>query len=496
MRCENTMEQNTSAAPIPDWQQFHRYKAQWNKLALIFSDCLAMGIAAILIYSIGGLRGTNVFPLSGGYGSTEGIVRIFFLLGLGGCGILWFWGKLRHYTYRKPFWSELREILQTLSVLALLDIASLAFAKQNFSRLEWLVLWILIFLFIPLFRALTKVFLIRAGCWQIPCVIIGTGENACEAYRAIASEKLMGMSIQAFVAPDDLGLHSPVNSIPLIRAHDYWLHCVGKAKVYIALEVGQRELRDNWIRRLSIRGIGNISVIPSLRGIPLYGTDMSHFFSHEVMILRIQNNLARWSSRVIKRTFDLLIASFLLVVLSPLFIFLSLKVRRDGGPATYGHERVGYLGKPFKCLKFRSMVTNSKEILEDLLANNPKVKAEWQKDFKLKNDPRITPIGHFIRKTSLDELPQLLNVIKGEMSLVGPRPIVTEELKRYHEDVGYYLTVKPGITGLWQVSGRSNIDYASRVYFDSWYVKNWSLWYDIAILFKTARVVIARDGAY
>ena len=121
---------------------------------------------------------------------------------------------------------------------------------------------------------------------------------------------------------------------------------------------------------------------------------------------------------------------------------------------------------------------------------------EMEKDFKLKNDPRITKIGAFIRKTSLDELPQLFNVLKGEMSLVGPRPIVKEELERYEEDVDYYLMAKPGMTGLWQVSGRNDVDYDTRVYFDAWYVKNWSLWNDIAILFKTINVVLNRHGAY
>jgi len=121
---------------------------------------------------------------------------------------------------------------------------------------------------------------------------------------------------------------------------------------------------------------------------------------------------------------------------------------------------------------------------------------EWDKDFKLKNDPRVTRIGNFLRKTSLDELPQLWNVIRGEMSLVGPRPVIEAELERYAGDVDYYLMAKPGMTGLWQVSGRNDIDYDTRVYFDSWYVKNWALWTDIAILFKTAGVVLRRDGAY
>ncbi|HDV2047428.1 TPA: sugar transferase, partial [Escherichia coli] len=155
------------------------------------------------------------------------------------------------------------------------------------------------------------------------------------------------------------------------------------------------------------------------------------------------------------------------------------------GPAIYGHERIGKGGKPFKCLKFRSMVINSKEVLEELLLKDVNARKEWEETFKLKNDPRVTKIGAFLRRTSLDELPQLFNVLKGEMSLVGPRPIITAELERYNEEVDYYLLSKPGMTGLWQVSGRSDVDYETRVYLDAWYVKNWSMWNDIAILFKT-----------
>jgi len=206
--------------------------------------------------------------------------------------------------------------------------------------------------------------------------------------------------------------------------------------------------------------------------------------------------LAKRTSRFLKRTFDIVGALSIITMLMPALAFLIFMVARDGGNPIYGHERVGRNGRKFKCLKFRSMVVNSKEVLEEVLRTDPVARAEWDKDFKLKNDPRITRIGHFIRKTSLDELPQLWNVVRGEMSLVGPRPVIEDELERYAGDVDYYFMAKPGMTGLWQVSGRNDVDYETRVYFDSWYVKNWSLWNDIAILFKTIGVVLKRDGAY
>jgi len=142
------------------------------------------------------------------------------------------------------------------------------------------------------------------------------------------------------------------------------------------------------------------------------------------------------------------------------------------------------------------MVVNAQEELKKLLASDPVARAEWERDFKLKNDPRISKIGGFLRRTSLDELPQLWNVLKGEMSLVGPRPLIQDELPRYGKDVTYYLMSRPGMTGLWQISGRSDTTYVSRIRFDAWYVRNWSLWYDIVIMLRTVRVVLKQEGAH
>ncbi|MGB8419154.1 sugar transferase [Paraburkholderia sp.] len=200
--------------------------------------------------------------------------------------------------------------------------------------------------------------------------------------------------------------------------------------------------------------------------------------------------------RIAKRTFDLAAASWLVLMLSPALLLIAAMVKRDGGPAIFGHVRVGRNGASFKCLKFRSMVMNADEVLKALLERDPQARAEWDREFKLKNDIRITSIGRFLRRTSLDELPQLFNVIKGEMSLVGPRPVVQQELERYGQDVHYYLMAKPGMTGLWQVSGRNDTDYATRVSLDVAYVKGLSLRRDMLILVKTVSVVFRGSGAY
>jgi Undecaprenyl-phosphate galactose phosphotransferase WbaP len=198
----------------------------------------------------------------------------------------------------------------------------------------------------------------------------------------------------------------------------------------------------------------------------------------------------------VKRVFDVTVGLTMILALLPLLVLIALAVKLDGGPSIYGHTRVGRNGEKFRCLKFRSMVVNSQQVLEELLASDPVARAEWEREFKLKNDVRVTRIGHFLRRTSLDELPQLWNVVRGEMSLVGPRPIVAQELERYGANSKYYLMATPGITGLWQVSGRCETDYATRVSLDVTYVKNWSLHSDIGILFKTIFVVIKGNGAY
>ena len=191
-----------------------------------------------------------------------------------------------------------------------------------------------------------------------------------------------------------------------------------------------------------------------------------------------------------------LIALLLLVVLSPLLAVITFLIwRRDGAPVFFAHFRVGCDGKLFRCLKFRTMLRESEQVLAELLRTDSNARAEWAKDQKLTHDPRITPVGNFLRRSSLDELPQLLNVLRGEMSLVGPRPITVAELTRYGSVRWHYLSVRPGITGLWQVSGRNNTTYDERVALDRRYVEQRSFWVDVAILFKTLRVVALREGA-
>ncbi len=189
-------------------------------------------------------------------------------------------------------------------------------------------------------------------------------------------------------------------------------------------------------------------------------------------------------------------AAVLLVLLSPVMLAIAWRIwREDGAPVLFAHWRVGQKGRLFRCLKFRSMVRRADLVLAELLERDPAAKEEWTRDHKLRNDPRVLSIGYFLRHSSLDELPQLFNVLRGEMHLVGPRPVVVQEIPRYGEHKRHYFAVKPGMTGLWQVSGRNNLTYAQRVALDARYVETRSLWMDLRILARTVNVLLTRDGA-
>jgi undecaprenyl-phosphate galactose phosphotransferase len=419
-------------------------------------------------------------------------------------GCLTAFHQLGHYSRRRPLWQEVGDIA-VIGLLALVaDAALLYLLKVNFSRLWVVTSWAGIIVALPLVRILAKRVSSRLGHWRQPAVIVGTGRTALEAAEALAGSNHLGYEIVAFIDPSggqagpaqlELdGRQVPIEPIEAdARALPAWL---GRPHVVVALELDEMAGREAFIENLSLRH-GDLDIITPLRGLPINRARVTHFPSQDVLALRIHNNLARPWSQALKRLFDLVVGSLLLMAAAPLMAVIAWQVHRSGGPILFAHERVGRHGQLFKCLKFRTMVPEAESVLARLLAESPAARAEWDRDFKLKNDPRVTPIGRWLRRTSLDELPQLINVIKGEMSLVGPRPVSREELRRRASQAQIYHTqVRPGLTGLWQISGRTDLDYERRLHLDAWYVRNWTLWYDVVILAKTLLIVLGRSGAY
>ncbi len=243
--------------------------------------------------------------------------------------------------------------------------------------------------------------------------------------------------------------------------------------------------------------VSRVYVLPQISKLPLINSEFFNSINHKGMALYVKNKLLHEGERNIKAIFDKIVSISLFIIFLPLILVLYVIVYiSTKGDPVYKQKRVGKDGKMFHIYKFRTMRVDADKMLEELLENDPELKAEWEREFKLKDDPRITKIGKFLRKTSLDELPQLYNVFQGKMSLVGPRPIIEDEIPKYGEYFKYFTAVKPGITGLWQVSGRNDISYDERVRLDVWYVRNWSLELDIMILVKTAAIVLMRKGSY
>lgn len=211
----------------------------------------------------------------------------------------------------------------------------------------------------------------------------------------------------------------------------------------------------------------------------------------------LRESQPRSVGRSAKRAIDLVVAITALVLLSPLLLIVALIVKlSDRGPVLYSHTRIGFGGAPFGCMKFRTMKTDASAQLVELLQNNPAARSEWEATRKLKNDPRITAVGDILRRSSIDELPQLINIVRGEMSLVGPRPVTAEELPRYGEHMWAYMAVRPGLTGQWQTSGRNDVSYDYRVSLDVHYLNNWSLARDFVIVAKTIPALFSQRGSY
>lgn len=282
---------------------------------------------------------------------------------------IWFWVKLRHYTYRKPFWFELQEVLQTLFIFFIIELAVIGLSKLYISRIFWLSTWGIIFIVVPLIRVLVKKQLIKSKLYIKDTVIIGSGKNAKEVSNALNEENYLGFNIRLFISTDNTNFKK-IDNIPVARHNPELLLKIVEpefTQFILAVDEDNKEKQDFWLRFLIKKGCRSVSVIPDFRGIPLYGTDMAFLFSHEMVLFRVKNNLAKRSSKLLKRAFDIIGSLFFMIVLSPVFLILYLLVRKDGGNAIYQHTRIGQYKKPFKCLKFRSMATNSAEILKDLL---------------------------------------------------------------------------------------------------------------------------------
>ncbi|MDR0636823.1 MAG: undecaprenyl-phosphate galactose phosphotransferase WbaP [Treponema sp.] len=339
-------------------------------------------------------------------------------------------------------------------------------------------------------------YVLRKRRWGgIPAVIYGSG-----ALGKLVIDRLLDSVKIGYVPVLILSEQSEVNTyreVPVLHDISLGPELVRRYNIKMAI-VAMQDIGEQELTRLLNYSVSafryNVLIPDFFRATNIWMTVrdfdglLGFVTSHR---LKMDWNLA------MKRFMDISITIIGGLVILPILLILALLVKVSSpGPVLYGHKRLGCNGKPFKAYKFRSMVIDAEARLQKLLAENPAMREEWEASHKIKNDPRVTNIGRFLRRTSLDEFPQLINVLKGEMSLVGPRPIVEDEVPKYGEDFKRIFSVKPGLSGLWQVSGRSDTDYNERVLFDTYYLQSWSVWLDMWILYQTIVAVIRGRGAY
>jgi undecaprenyl-phosphate galactose phosphotransferase len=374
------------------------------------------------------------------------------------------------YTYRYDFWHESRLVIKAIIFSAILVFAYLAMTKsmENYSRLVIGIAFILMAFFIPLAKNISKKLLFRVGLWQKKAEIYGND--------SFLVEEIYGNPYLGYIKPKQDEELSTV----FVNSKGWDLDTL-------------KQLLSSQIKKKH-----EVIFIPLIDDYDLTHSHIYELSNTRTNLIIYQNRLKSKYRQILQQVFNYVLALLSLPILLPLIALFALLIKKESkGPVFFTHNRIGQHGKVIPTLKFRSMFHNSKERLEKLLAENEELREEWEGTYKIKNDPRVTKMGAWLRKTSLDELPQIFNVLMGQMYFVGPRPVIQDEIdKHYKKDAEYYHMVKPGITGLWQVSGRSDTDYEFRVSTDKWYVLNWSLWLDIVILIKTFKVVLLRKGAY
>ncbi len=392
---------------------------------------------------------------------------------------------------------EMRRTFHSVTAVIVVLVASTFFLRNGlaYSRYVIVLSWVLVPPVVLLGRVITRKLFSQHSWWPTSAVVLGTGPAAQQIARSLNNSQ-RGLRITGVLLPSAIGdwdsdlppVIGHLSDAPMIRQQRSLRYAVLAMPDSSHTEMRQT-IQDH------CRDFRHILIVTHLLGICCLGISPREIAGH--VGLEIPQRLSFMVPKMIKRCMDCALGSFGFLLLVPMFLIICAAIKLTSkGPIFFGHLRYGRDGKAFHALKFRTMVTNADRFLEDYLRKHPEQLLEWQVYHKLKNDPRITTVGRWLRRYSLDELPQLINILLGHMSLVGPRPIVESEIKRYATTYDLYTRVPPGLTGLWQVSGRNNTTYEERVAFDDYYIRNWSIWMDMYILARTFRAVVRADGAY
>jgi len=393
---------------------------------------------------------------------------------------------------------ELRRVVLSTSILYM-SLGSAVFLFRDlalYSRAAFLMAWALSVALVLLARYLLRVVCARQAWWGYPVLIMGAGKTGKMVVQMLDRRPELGLKPIA-VLDDDPEKWGLLSGVPVMGSLAMAPSLAQKHSIPYAIVAmpGVPRFRLLYLLERYGRTFPHLLIIPDLFGMASLWVSARDLGG--MLGLEVRQQLLLPTPRLVKRLLDRGLSILIGILLLPLIgLIAGLVFLESPGSPFYGQTRIGHNRRPFIAWKFRSMVPNADQALNQYLAQHPELREGWERDHKLKRDPRITPIGRFLRRTSLDELPQLWNVFCGEMSLVGPRPIVEAEVWRYRDKFELYTQVLPGITGLWQISGRNNISYDERVNLDAYYVRNWSVWLDIYILIRTVWVVLRADGAY
>ena len=464
-----------------------------SKIIVLIADYIAIVLGTLAAYYL--RVNLQILPVSEHFKVDEiyvyGIVPIVFL------SILLLNNA---YSIVAPYWDTMKNLFRSITIGVVVSIVLMytGHVINDVSRLFVAFAYIFMLLFIFSGRFIVGKILSKVGYLTIPVLLVGAGKTAELVKKSLDRMPIATYKIIGYVDdnPKSSAIAKEYPCLGVFSDVERVIKDTGVQTVLICAPGLEPKKLVSLINQLQLL-VKRVAFVPELFGLPTSNIMARGMMEEQAVVLRVQNNLARKSNRIMKRIFDIIATVCGGILILPIFVIIALLIYLDSpGPIVFGHKRIGQDGKEFSCYKFRSMVNNAQEALEVYLQENPIAREEWIREFKLKDDPRVTRIGKFLRKTSLDELPQLWNVLIGNMSLVGPRPIVRDEIVKYGDYINDFYLVPPGITGVWQVSGRSDTTYEERVLMDSWYVHNWSVWIDIVYLLKTVLAVGKSKGAY
>jgi Undecaprenyl-phosphate galactose phosphotransferase WbaP len=404
------------------------------------------------------------------------------------------------YTRRFVFWEEVQRLSKSTTISIAITMLTVYITQQylKFSRLIIVLAWLLILVVLPAVRYVIKLFLIKLNLWKKKVIIIGAEESSVALIKSIEQNKTLGYEVVGCLTGHREKIGSTIDGVKVLGHYDEiaeWKIRTGFDDVIVTFPDLPRGQLVPLLKKWELVS-ENIRYIPRTGDLITTGVEIENI--GKMLSLTVRKNLHKPWNIFLKFVFEYIVALILFVLFIPFALIIAFEIKLESpGPVFFEQKRGGKKGKRIPVIKFRSMYKDNAARLTQYLKENPEVRREWDVYKKIRGyDPRVTRVGRFLRKYSLDEIPQLINVLKGEMSLVGPRPYILDELEENEAIKSILFLVKPGITGLWQTSGRSSLSFEDRLNLDESYIRNWSLWMDIIILIKTVQVAVSGKGAF